>query len=601
MYLFGLNLHMKIKYLLLAVLAAFVSFASAQYCGNSGTYQCVASNLSLPWLSPPPDSLAPFVNGQPSTTVIQFKNFNQVVFNGSSYTVTTLRIDSVENLPEGLCWASNKADNTYANQESGCLKINGTPCDATGQYKMRIVVTVNLGLFTVQVDADNADLKYYIRLKNSGDADTEIDSLQTAANPFIPYGGQCGALPLNAYLGTDQTVCTGSVVNLSPTTVGGQAPYTYSWQATGNTLSCNNCANPSATLTQNSKYIVAVTDAANTTFYDTIQYTVTGAAGNFLLSATGGLTFCEGNRVTLKANRNNGYTYQWQVNNTNLPQATDTSLVVASSGNYAVVFNSPNGCYATSNVMAVNVLSSPSVTLAQQPMAACQGDTVTLTAQTDSTVNYFEWKLDNNPTTNATAQYKTTTGGTYTVVVRNNQTCYDTASKTVTVNPLPTVTLGGNIDSTCSNGSPITLGGGSPAGGVYSGTGISNSQLDPSTGGVGPRIIRYTYTDGNGCAASSTEVISIVVCTGIDDWQADAPVRLYPNPVSNELIVECSLIATQQITATIYDASGKQVNVSGVTEGSRLKLNTTSLPAGTYTLQLKEQQRSLIRRFIKAN
>ena len=134
------------KNLLFFPFLLFFFIAKAQYCGNSGSFQCVASNFSLPGLFPLPDSLPPFVNGQPSSSVIYFKNFNDVYYGGNFYTVNWLRIDTVDNLPPGLCWASNKADNTFANQENGCLKVSGVPCGATGQYKIRIVVTVNVGI-----------------------------------------------------------------------------------------------------------------------------------------------------------------------------------------------------------------------------------------------------------------------------------------------------------------------------------------------------------------------------------------------------------------------------------------------------------------------
>lgn len=587
------------KLLLSLSFSAVILFAAAQYCGNSGSFQCTASNLSLPWLSPPPDSLAPFVNGQPSTTVIQFKNFNTVFFAGGNYTVTSLRIDTIDNLPEGLCWATNKANNTYANQESGCIKINGTPCDSTGQYKMRIIVTVDLGFATAQVNADDANLKYYIRLKNSADADTEIDSFQTAANPFIPYGGVCSALPLNAYLGTNQTVCNGSIVNFNPTVVGGQAPYTYSWQSTGSSLSCSNCPNPSATVTQNSSYIVSVTDANNTSTTDTIQYTVTGAAGNFQISATGPVTYCEGNRVTLKGNRNNGHTYQWLANNANVPQATDTALLVAASGSYALVFNSPNGCYATSNIISVNALPRPDVNIAQTPASACVGDTVTLTALTDTSVHVFEWKLNGNTTANVTAAYLTTTSGNFTAIVRNTAGCYDTTSRTLIFNILPSVSLGGNVDSACSNAGTITLSGGSPLGGVYSGTGITGSTLNPAIGGIGPRLIFYTYTDSNACAKSATEVISIVVCTDINETENENSFPLYPNPATNQLIVEFSEYALNS-SVLVYDVAGKQVSLPVNIQGNKILINTTVLAPGIYTLQLNNGQQFLSRKFIKS-
>ncbi len=151
----------------------------AQYCGNSGTSVCQPSGtLSQPGLSPPSDSLPSVVNGTAPNTVIQFKNFNTFVFGGQQVTVQTLRVDTLRNLPSGLCWATNKANNTWANQEDGCIKISGTACDNPGQYKLKIIVTANIGL-DIQTDADAAGLKYFVRLINSGDSEVAVDTNQT--------------------------------------------------------------------------------------------------------------------------------------------------------------------------------------------------------------------------------------------------------------------------------------------------------------------------------------------------------------------------------------------------------------------------------------
>lgn len=177
----------------LVSLCMLTAGAYAQYCGHtgspSGPSQCTPSGtLTKPGLSPASyDSLPPVNNGEVSTTVIQFKNFDTITFGGQVLTIQSLRLDSIGNLPAGLCWATNKANNTWQNQEDGCIKVNGTTCSAPGQHKLKIIVTANVGV-EIATDADAANLKYYVRVKNSSDAETPIDSTQTSANPFIAYG-----------------------------------------------------------------------------------------------------------------------------------------------------------------------------------------------------------------------------------------------------------------------------------------------------------------------------------------------------------------------------------------------------------------------------
>lgn len=165
--------------------------ANAQYCGGSGPNVCSPSGtLTEPGLSPSSDSLPAVVNGAATSQTIQFKNFNQFVFSGQTVTVQSLRIDTISNIPSGLCWKTNKTDNTFANQEDGCILVSGTACSAPGQYKLNIIVTANIG-FEIQTNADAAGLKYYVRCVNSGDNVPAVDTFQTA--PFNGTGYSASA------------------------------------------------------------------------------------------------------------------------------------------------------------------------------------------------------------------------------------------------------------------------------------------------------------------------------------------------------------------------------------------------------------------------
>lgn len=50
---------------------------------------------------------------------------------------------------------------------------------------------------------------------------------------------------------------------------------------------------------------------------------------------------------------------------------------------------------------------------------------------------------------------------------------------------------------------------GSPAGGTYSGFGVSGSNFDPVTAGVGSHTITYTYSDGNGCSETVSATVNV--------------------------------------------------------------------------------------------
>jgi hypothetical protein len=73
----------------------------------------------------------------------------------------------------------------------------------------------------------------------------------------------------------------------------------------------------------------------------------------------------------------------------------------------------------------------------------------------------------------------------------------------------------------CKNAGAINLGGGAPAGGTFSGTGVTGGSFNPAAAGTANTVITYEYTDNNGCTASATETIVVKVCTSIDKISED--------------------------------------------------------------------------------
>ena len=86
--------------------------------------------------------------------------------------------------------------------------------------------------------------------------------------------------------------------------------------------------------------------------------------------------------------------------------------------------------------------------------------------------------------------------------------CADTAYQTITILPLPEVTMN-PVASVCVNGAPFELSGGSPAGGEYSGPGVVGNMFYPDMAGQGQSEIAYTIVGENGCTNSALQAITI--------------------------------------------------------------------------------------------
>jgi hypothetical protein len=80
--------------------------------------------------------------------------------------------------------------------------------------------------------------------------------------------------------------------------------------------------------------------------------------------------------------------------------------------------------------------------------------------------------------------------------------CSNSASTTLKVKKVPVVTMR-PLDPVCTNTPAFELSNGKPAGGIYSGPGVSNNIFYPSDAGSGKTSIKYKYTDSNGCSGIS--------------------------------------------------------------------------------------------------
>ena len=75
---------------------------------------------------------------------IPLKNFRLIKHLNGDDTVYAMRIESISNLPDGMCWVTNKADNTFAAGEGGSLIVRGTTNDNVGQYNLNIIVSFDI-------------------------------------------------------------------------------------------------------------------------------------------------------------------------------------------------------------------------------------------------------------------------------------------------------------------------------------------------------------------------------------------------------------------------------------------------------------------------
>jgi hypothetical protein len=229
----------------------------------------------------------------------------------------------------------------------------------------------------------------------------------------------------------------------------------------------------------------------------------------------------------------------------------------------------------------VTVNPLPIVTASTSVDTVCAGSNVTLTG--GGAISYT-W--DNGVTDGVSFAASTTT--LYTVTGTDANSCSNTAGVTVYVNALPTVVFTPFSSMICDNAAPFTLTNGSPAGGIYSGSGVTAGSFDPALSGDGTFLLTYTVTDTNSCVNSDTASVNVSVCTGVLANNAGQFI-MYPNPTSGSFNLSITNANFSQLIITIVDVQGKVVysaaeNNAG-TEFNKV-INLENLAKGVYYVKL---------------
>ena len=144
--------------------------------------------------------------------------------------------------------------------------------------------------------------------------------------------------------------------------------------------------------------------------------------------------------------------------------------------------------------------------------------------------------------------------GTHTITYTYTENgCTVTTTEDVTVKSVPTVALSA-LANVCVNKQPFSLSGGSPAGGSYSGTGITNNVFSPSAAGVGTHTITYSYENNEGCSAAATQNIVVEACLDTKDI-SDIQLSIYPNPAKGVIIIDVQ--GNNILNYSLMSADGK--------------------------------------------
>lgn len=366
-----------------------------------------------------------------------------------------------------------------------------------------------------------------------------IDSVHliySSSGPFAEAG-----------FGSD-TVCTAGVILLggSPTGSGGILPYVYNWLPASH-LNDTTIANPTATLTDSTHYVLIVRDSSGCQDIDSV-FIRFNTGGPFANAGFGSNSMCTSGSIMIGGNPTatggvSPYNYAWvpstDLNDTTLANPTATIL---SNTAYAVIVKDVNGC---ENIDTVHLIYNASAVHAEAGFASdslCTGGNILIGGNPTATSGVppysYLWIPSNglNNATLANPTANTSINVIYTVLVTDGNGCEDVDTVMVVFNPTgPHVDAGLGDGSLCIGqnillgGSPSANGGTSPYVYLWSpSTFLNNTSIaNPTAVNVTNDVVYYlTVFDGSGCSNIDSAVVTIIG-TGVTSDFSAAPVFGY--------------------------------------------------------------------------
>jgi hypothetical protein len=366
------------------------------------------------------------------------------------------------------------------------------------------------------------------------------------------------------------TICSGDTVVLDA-----GAGYTnYAWS--------NGANSQTIIVTASGAFDVTVTNANGCVGTSAIETVVVNASPSPVITASGPLTFCDGDSVTLDAG--SGYSsYAWS-------NGGSTQAIVANlSGNYTVTVTNASGCEGISSPVPVTVNNNPSPVITPAgPVAICNGDTVIL----DAGAGYAAYLWSPNGETTQTIFV--TSAGTYSVHVTDGNGCSGgSANTTITLNPGPgaafTQSGGGNIITFTdgSTGNPVSWAW------DFGDGGTSTSQNPTHTySTAGNFTVCLTVTDINGCTDVQCETVTISTAI-ISPLLSGFDLGVSPNPGSGQFEFFMHVPSTVAFTMKIYNQLGVLVLEQAEKKASgeyRQTLNLSEFSDGVYNLVVEMKE-----------
>lgn len=295
---------------------------------------------------------------------------------------------------------------------------------------------------------------------------------------------------------------------------------------------------------------------------------------------------CAGGSVTLMGA--GAATYTWDNGVTN-----GASFAPTATTSYTVTGTDFNGCSNT-DVVVVTVNALPAVT-AGADKTVCLGSPVTITGSGAGTIAggaSYSWS---NGASTTSITINPTVSMDLVLIGTDNKGCTNSDTVSVTVNPLPVITFQAIPTLICIYDTLDIALVATPAGGVFSGTGVSGSSFSPNSVPLESVVtISYASTLGT-CTATASQNIFVSNCLSLGENE-QTEIMVYPNPTTGDLTISAENLNDFN-TIEMKDQLGRTVG-SWKIDNVTMKVDVSKLAAGNYSVVVKGDKSNIVQRVV---
>lgn len=110
------------------------------------------------------------------------------------------------------------------------------------------------------------------------------------------------------------------------------------------------------------------------------------------------------------------------------------------------------------------------------------------------------------------------------------------------------------------------------------------------------QVVYTTNTDASGTVSQGVQQAYEIFTVGIKETELNISLSVFPNPTADNLTLQISDYNNEKLSYQLFEMQGKLLNNGQVT-AQQTQINTVSLPAATYFINVVNQENKKVRSF----